>query len=182
VGEGGLVVNRLDSAAASDDLTVETVTRIINDAYAIAEAGLGRVGRPRTTAEAVRLAIGCGQVVVVCANERVVGTVQTRSLDEQTGWFGVLATAPPAAGRGIASALVRHVEAGALSVGCRRMQLELLAPRSPHPHTTWLAKWYASLGYEEVSRSDVGEFDPSIVDDFEVACDVVVCQKWLGDG
>ena len=182
MGEDHLVVSWLHSAAASDDSTVETVTRIINDAYATAEAGLVRVGRPRTTAEEVRLAIGDGQVVVARANERVVGTVQTRSLVDQTAWFGVLATAPSAAGRGIASALVLHVEAGALSVGCRRMQLEILAPRSPHPHTTWLSKWYASLGYEEISRSDVAEFDPAIVDDFEVACDVVVCQKWLGDG
>src|SRR5262249_57760197 len=67
---------------------------LINDAYDTAEAGIRRPNRPRTTVEDVREASRRGHLVGAIADDGIARTVQSRLLDADTGWFGLLATDP----------------------------------------------------------------------------------------
>jgi GNAT superfamily N-acetyltransferase len=165
---------------AGDGDFVNTVCDVINRAYDVAEAGLWRSGKSRTTVEESAKAIADDEMVVAYLDGRLAGAVRTRLLDERTGWFGALAADPRFGGRGIGDALVAHVEHRSAAGGCVRVQLELLTPDPPHPHTDRLAGWYRRLGYREIDRKDLADVEPELASSLLLRqCGLAVCQKEL---
>jgi GNAT superfamily N-acetyltransferase len=166
---------------ASDLALLDTLCRVVNEAYALAEAGLWRHDYARTSVTEMSAAIRRGQVAVARLDNRPVGSIGTRQLDSETGWFGVLAVDPPYGARGIGRELVAFAESRAASAGSTTMQLELLAPTQiKHAHSELLADWYRRLGYREVSRSSLLDVEPEALPFLATPCEIVVHRKQLG--
>jgi GNAT superfamily N-acetyltransferase len=172
-------VSAAEPELATDGRFIDTVVSLVNDAYNLAEGGLWQPGHLRTDADDAARATAAGHVVVARIAGQIVGTVRTRSLDEQTGWFGALATDQALVGRGIATALVAHAHARAAQQGCVRMQIERLQPAGPHPHIEQVAAWYSRLGYTETSRRPLAEADPATARFQLQPCDLIVCHRPL---
>ena len=166
-------------SAADDVEIVAALTNLVNEAYEQAERGLWRPGVARTTLEETALAISLGELAVASSDGQLTGTVRTRLLDVETGWFGALAISAAFAGRGLGSQFVSFVESSARYAGARTMQLEVLTPHCAHPHIDWLTRWYQSLGYIDVERRALAEVEPSAVPFLVAPCDVTVMRKPL---
>jgi GNAT superfamily N-acetyltransferase len=174
VGIEGLLPESVD-----DSGLVAEIAAVVNRAYDVAEEGLWRGGGARTTLTEMSDAITAGEVVVARDRGRLVGSIRTRRLDSETGWFGVLAVDQADGGRGIGGKLVAYAESRASSAGAGTMQLELLVPLQPHPHTDRLAAWYGRLGYHETERRDLADVEPTAVPFLAIPCDVAVMKKRL---
>jgi GNAT superfamily N-acetyltransferase len=165
--------------SARDASFVSAIVQLVNHAYSTAENGLWRYDVDRITIDTMVEAISNDEILIALHDGALVGSVQTHSLDPTTGWFGALATDPAQAQRGIGRALVEAAERRAIDQGCERMQLERLAPSTPHPHMERLAVWYCSMGYTDTERRHLSSLDPQAVDYVRDTCEVVVCHKNL---
>jgi GNAT superfamily N-acetyltransferase len=172
-------IEMLRPVAADDPALVAEIAALVNRAYGVAEHGLWHGGVARTTITETSDAITVGHVVVARDDGRLVGSVRTRSLDSDTGWFGVLAVEHADGGRGIGGDLVAYAERRAVSGGANTMQLELLVPLRSHAHTDRLAAWYGRLGYHETERRDLADVEPTAVPFLAIPCEVAVMQKRL---
>ncbi len=172
-------VEVLFPAAADDPVLVAELAVLVNRAYEVAEDGMWHDGVARTTDAEVSEAILDGEIAVARDGGRIVGSIRTRLLDRETGWFGVLAVDGENGGQGIGSKLVADAESRALSAGASTMQLELLVPVQPHAHTDRLAAWYGRLGYRETGRLDLGDVEPTAVPFLALPCEVAVMRKRL---
>ena len=170
----------LPGAAAEDAALVAEVSELMNRAYQVAEQGLWHDGVARTTPTETAAAIVLGELAVARDQGRLVGSIRTRQIDSETGWFGELAVDGAHGGRGIGGKLVGYAEGSAMSDGARTMQLELLVPAVAHAHTELLAAWYARLGYREVERRDLADVEPTAVAFLAVPLEVTVMRKRLG--
>lgn len=169
-------------AAAADPTTIALLTNLVNEAYEEAERGLWRPGVFRVTPEETGRVLSRSELAATSADGQWSGTVQTRMLDADTGWFGALAVRGNFGGQGLGSQLVSFAESHARDGGAQTMQLELLTPHDRHPHIEWLTRWYQSLGYVAVERRALAEVDPSAVAFLLAPCDVTVMRKALEDG
>jgi GNAT superfamily N-acetyltransferase len=173
---GSSVSIELVSPAKADDAdAVDALVALVNRAYSTAERGLWDRDLPRTTADEVTSRITAGGLVAARLDgddgrvglgdggTAFVGAVFTSLIDPRTGWFGALSVTPECAGRGLGRQLVEYVEHRARVAGAATMQLELLVPADPHPHTSRLARWYAALGYRQVDELDLADLDPGSV-------------------
>jgi GNAT superfamily N-acetyltransferase len=124
------------------------VARIINAAYDLGETGIWDADWARTTVAEVEQMIDAGEIAVLRAEGRVVGSVRVRRLDEQTAELGMLSVDPVAMGTGAGRALLAFAEQ---RHGTPFMQLELLVPRAPHARKQRLHEWYSRLGYVQIS-------------------------------
>ena len=169
----------LPAAAAEDVAVVAEVSALVNRAYQVAEQGLWTDGVARTTLSETADAVTLGELAVAREQGRLVGSVRTRQIDCETGWFGALAVDPAHGGHGIGAKLVGFAEGRAMSADARTMQLELLVPLKVHAHTERLAAWYRRLGYRETERLHLMEVEPTAVPFLAVPLEVTVMRKQL---
>jgi GNAT superfamily N-acetyltransferase len=165
---------------AADAVLVATIHDLVNAAYSVTERGLWVRDIPRVTPDDVASAISSGRTAIAVDDGRLTGTVRTRMLDAATGWLGVLAVDVDAAGSGLGRQLVAFAEQRSAALGARTMCLEMLVPDNGHPHTDRLAAWYGRLGYREVDRRSLAEFDPDAMSYWVAPCGVAVMHKPLG--
>lgn len=170
----------VDPARAADPELVGALHDLINDAYSIAERGLWVRDIPRVTPDDVVSNLADGTTAIGRADGQLVGTVRTRMRDPDTGWLGVLAVATGIAGAGLGRELVAFAEQRSASLGASTMRLEMLVPETPHPHTDRLSAWYARLGYVEVERRSLADFDPGAMSYWVAPCGVAVLHKSIG--
>ncbi len=71
--------------------------------------------------------------------------------DGHRGWVNYLASAPEARGRGIGRALMAHVEAALLELGCPKVNLQT---RASNPE---VVGFYEHLGYRVDDTVDLGK-------------------------
>ena len=174
-----LEIAMLPATAAEDAAVVAEVSALVNRAYQVAEQGLWIDGVARTTPRETADAVALGELAVAREQGGLVGSIRTRQIDSETGWFGALAVDPSHGGHGIGGKLVGFAEGRARSAGARTMQLELLVPLEAHPHTERLATWYGRLGYRETERLDLTEVEPTAVPFLAVPLEVTVMRKRL---
>lgn len=89
-------------------------------------------------------------VVAVDENERLVGAVMA-GYDGHRGWMNYLAAASDARRTGIGRALVAHVEAALLELGCPKVNLQV---RASNPQ---VVGFYEHLGYRIDDTIDLGK-------------------------
>ena len=169
----------LPPSSAGDKVLIAQLTVLVNRAYELAEEGLWLSGVARTTEAETAESIADGQVAVAREDGRLVGSVRFRKRDATMAWFGVLAVDSAYGGQGVGAELVSFVESAVAASGARVMELELLVPNTPHPHTARLAAWYRRLGYVEAERRDLAVVEPTAVRFLAVDCEVSVMQKAL---
>jgi GNAT superfamily N-acetyltransferase len=144
-------VELLAPAQARDALLIEELVRLVNEAYAIGEAGLWLAGTVRTGSDEIAEAIRAEGMIAATVEGRLVGCAYVRPLDASTADLGLLAVAAERWGDGVGRELVRSAEELMRSRGASTMQLELLVPKDGvHPQKERLRAWYTRLGYRVV--------------------------------
>jgi GNAT superfamily N-acetyltransferase len=173
----GRVINLVPAARADDTAYVSAVAELVNAVSAAAEAGLWQPGADRTNPAEVAGYIRAGELAEA---EGLAGVVRVRRLDASLGEFGMLVADPGRRGEGIGSGLVAYAEKWAVDRGLRRMQLELLMPRTwTHPVKERLRQWYTRIGYERVSTADFAADYPELAPKLATPCDYVIFHKEL---
>ena len=174
---GSHKIKLLEAAMADDDSLVQGLTRLINKVYSDAEEGIFKPPHIRMTHEELvrlirldsiavaylpvraeqHLAEGNGESSLVkMADGRVIGCINVGRPSSDMGSFGLLALQEEYRGGGLGRDLVEFAEEHSRSMGCVKMQLDLLVPTLfEHAFKTRLQSWYGRLGYKLV---DVGDF------------------------
>ena len=173
-----VAVRWLEPDVAEDLALAPAVVDVVNRAYAYTEAGLFTTKIDRTDIDDVRRSISRRETAVALLEREVVGSVRARTLDNQTGWFGVLGVDPAVHGQGFGEALVRFAEDDAARAGRGGMQLEVLESQPIHPHLRRMREWYERRGYRETSRLPLAALHPDDAARLLVAAmDVVTMRK-----
>ena len=175
-----VVVRWLEADVAEELALARAVTDVVNRAYAHSEVGLFATKIERTGIDDVRMSISRRETAAAFLEGAVIGSVRSRALDGQTGWFGALGVDPAVRGRGFGEALVRFVEDDAAAAGRSAMQLEVFESQPIHPHLNWIREWYERRGYRETSRQPLAALYPEDAARLLVAVmDVVTMRKPL---
>lgn len=175
-----MTVAFLPPSAADDAALVDDLAALVNAAYGAAEEELWAPGTDRIARERVAEIVGAGELAVARANGRIVGSVRVRAVEEEAGYFGLLAVEPESQGAGIGRELVAFAEAVSRERGAGWMELRLLVPREgTDAGKSRLHDWYVRLGYEDVERGDFGESHPAAVDEWRTPLDVLTMHKRL---
>jgi GNAT superfamily N-acetyltransferase len=168
---------------ARDQAVVEELVRIINEAYAVGEAGLWLEGTARTWPGEIADAIRSGGLLAARRDGRLVGCAYVRLLNADTADLGLISTATDRWGSGIGRQLVRTAEELMRSRGATTMQLELLVPKEwVHPEKERLRAWYTRLGYEIVRTATFDQVAPHLAPHLATPCEFLIFRKPLGDG
>jgi ribosomal protein S18 acetylase RimI-like enzyme len=118
-------------------------------------------GFERVASERVAEIVAAREMGVARVDGRIVGSVRIRRLDEETGFFGLLAVHPADQGKGVGRELVRFAEELSRERGATTMELRLLVPREgDDAHKERLHGWYSRLGYRPVGRADFSASHP----------------------
>jgi GNAT superfamily N-acetyltransferase len=170
----------LEADAAGDRELIGRLTDLINEVYAVAEAGLWREGAKRTTPADLAAGIRAGELAVARRDGRLAGCLRLYDVSADTGGFGILVAAPDQRGTGVGRALVAFAERHSRERGRQALQLELLVPRAwAHPSKEFLKDWYGRLGYELIATRDFAEAYPQVAPLLATPCELQVREKRL---
>jgi deazaflavin-dependent oxidoreductase (nitroreductase family) len=173
-------VELLSPDAAGDRALMNELARIVNEAYAVGEAGLWVEGTVRTTPEQVADTVRDGDLLAASLADRLVGCVRVRAIDAATAQLGLLSTAPDQWGYGIGGDLVRAAEDLARARGAATMELVLLDSTDPaHPGKGRLRTWYEARGYRFVRAAPIEEVSLHAAAELAARCEWLVFCKPL---
>jgi GNAT superfamily N-acetyltransferase len=161
------VVRRLEPG---EQKYIAPVTLLVNRAYLPAIVEIFTIAFDRASQDDFAGFIGRGEIVIAEHQNRVVGVVHAKVLDDDSSWFGLLAVDPDRAGSGVARELLDHIEAEALANGQRWMELDLILPEIETPHQARPHRWYARRGYLELNRKPWSPPDPQLVAALKSPC------------
>ena len=168
----------IDFATGDEDLV--GLTDLINRVYEDAEKGLWAERAQRTDAAEIGALVRAGEIAVRRDGPDIAGSVRIRQLGDDLGEFGMLVADPARRGAGIGRELVAFAEQWARDRGLRRMQLELLVPRTwQHPVKEFLRGWYTRIGYAPVRLGRFDEDFPQLAPLLATPCDFLVMHKDL---
>jgi GNAT superfamily N-acetyltransferase len=173
-------VSVVPAGTVADAVFVTEVVALVNRVYAEAEKGLWQEDTDRTDADEVTGYISTGQLAVARIDGHLVGAVRVQHLDDDLGEFGMLVASPEHRGVGIGRVLVTFAEDWARARGLRRMQLELLVPRTwQHPVKEFLREWYTRIGYRHVRTGDFAVDYPALEPLLATPCDFQIFHRPL---
>jgi len=165
---------------ARDEALVEQLVRVINEAYAVGEAGLWREGATRTTPAEIGDAVRSGGMLAATLEGRTVGCAYVRPLDADTADLGLVSVAPERWGDGVGRELVRSAEGLMRSRGATTMQLELLVPIGwVHPEKDRLRGWYTRLGYRVARTAPFEHVAAHLTPQLATRCEFLIFRKPL---
>jgi GNAT superfamily N-acetyltransferase len=176
-----LTVELLEPDASTDADLVTELCELVNDVYAVAEAGMWVEGATRTTVGEVAELIAAGEILVARSSERgIVGSVRLHDVAADTSEFGILVAARDHRKLGIGRALLDEVERRGRDRGLAAVQLELLVPREwSHPSKEFLMSWYGRRGYRLVRTTTLDGAYPHLAPLLATACDLQIHRKEL---
>jgi ribosomal protein S18 acetylase RimI-like enzyme len=171
----------VDAAASRNAAFVDQLVHLVNEVYAVAEAGLWQAGTTRTSPSELAALITVGEIFVATdRDQNLVGSVQIRQPSDDMGEFGMLVAAPDRRSVGIGRSLVEFAEHLGRERGLRAMQLELLVPRDwQHPSKEFLRSWYGRIGYRVIDERDVADTHPHLAPLLATPCEFEVREKSL---
>jgi GNAT superfamily N-acetyltransferase len=173
-------VEQLEPHRAADAALVAELTELINEAYAVGEAGMWVEGTERTHPEEIAAAIRSGGMLAARVDGRHVGAAYVRPLDDTTWDLGFVSAARDQWGGGVGRELAGAAEDLVRSRGAQEMQLELLVPRDwVHPEKDRLRAWYLRLGYEIVRTAPFEEIARHSGAELATPCEFLVFRKAL---
>jgi GNAT superfamily N-acetyltransferase len=165
---------------ASDEALVGELVRIVNEAYAIGEAGLWLAGTARVGPDEIADAVRTGGMLAASREGRLVGCAYVKPLDADTVDLGLISVAPDQWGGGIGGELVRSAEELMRSRGVGTMQLEVLVPKGwAHPEKERLRSWYTRLGYRTIRSVPFEEVPAPPASQLAAPCEFLVFHKPL---
>jgi GNAT superfamily N-acetyltransferase len=173
-------VRLLEPEHADDETLVDELAHIVNDAYAVGEAGLWLEGTTRTTPAEIADAIRSDGLLAATLDGRLVGCAYVRRLDAETADLGLISTATDQWGGGVGARVVRSAEELMRSRGMTTMQLEVLVPKEwTHPAKEHLRAWYTRLGYRVVRTAPVEQVAARLACRLATPCEFLIFCKPL---
>jgi ribosomal protein S18 acetylase RimI-like enzyme len=173
-------LNLLAPDSARDEGLVAEVVSLVNEAYAVGEAGLWVDGWTRTESGEISEAIGSGGILTAALDGRIVGCAYVHPLEPGVADLGLISAATDRWGSGIGGELVRAAEELMRSRGVTTMQLELLVPIGwVHPQKARLQSWYTRLGYEVVRTAPFEEVARHLASELATPCQFLIFHKPL---
>jgi GNAT superfamily N-acetyltransferase len=170
----------LEVRPADDEALAGELADLVNDAYAVGEAGLWIEGTKRTTPAEIAGAIRSGGLLAAALDGRLVGCAYVRPLDAGTADLGLVSAATDVWGHGIGGGLVRSAEELMRRRGVPQMQLELLVPKEwRHPEKERLRAWYTRLGYRVVRTAPFEQVAAHLAPWLATPCEFLIFQKGL---
>jgi GNAT superfamily N-acetyltransferase len=167
---------------AGDETLVGELVRLVNEAYAIGEAGLWLEGATRTQTREIADGIRSGGMLAATAGARLIGCAYVHPLDADTADLGLLSTAPDQWGSGVGHQLVSSAEELMRSRGAKSMQLELLVPKGwVHPSKARLHAWYTRLGYRVVRTAPFEQVAAHLAPQLATPCEFLILRKRLAE-
>jgi GNAT superfamily N-acetyltransferase len=174
------VVRPLPADDAGDEGLVETLVQLINEAYAVGEAGLWLDGWMRTQPSEIAEAIGGEGMLAATVDGRPVGCAYVRALDRGTADLSMVSVEPNRWGEGVGRELVRSAEELMRTRGVTTVQLELLVPKEwAHPEKERLRAWYTRLGYRVIRVAPFEEVAAHLAPQLATPCEFLVFRKPL---
>jgi ribosomal protein S18 acetylase RimI-like enzyme len=178
-----LEIELLSPSASEDDATIDRLTDLVNQVYAVAEDGIWTPGSARTTQAEMAGMVKAGTIAVARRSGRIVGCIRVQRLESGEGEFGLLAADPELRGVGIGRELVRFAEDVCRRDGLATMQLEILVPRGwTHPSKEFLVSWYTRIGYRQVRTGALEDNYPALAPLLATPCDFAIYHKDLTAG
>lgn len=135
---------RAFNTRSARDADVDAIVTLVNRAYEV-EAFF--VGGDRVTAEAVRVDLTLGTILVVDGAGGDLSGCVFVSVENGTGYFGMLAVDPAAQGRGLGRFLIDTAESYARRAGATIMTISVVNVR------TDLLEFYGRLGYRRTGEA-----------------------------
>jgi GNAT superfamily N-acetyltransferase len=177
----GVVRVTVEGVAPDDEAVAGDLVRLINQAYAVGEAGLWDGSVDRTDLAEITEAIRAGQMLVARDTDGfVLGCLRTRSVAATTSDVGLIGVSPDAWGSGIGGILLAAAEALAHARGATTMQLELLVPRTgTHPAKQRLHDWYTRRGYAVTRTIPMETYLPHVAPLLSTPGDILIFTKPL---
>lgn len=176
-------IGLLDPASAGDGRLLTDLARLVNEVYAVGEAGLWAADVPRTSVAELGWLVASGEVAVARRGGEPVGTVRVHDHGPDVGEFGMLAAAFAHRGVGVGRSLIEFAEGLGRARGWWAMRLELLVPRTgTHPSKEVLKSWYGRLGYVVIGSAPAEASHPELAPLLAVPGDFLVFEKPLGGG
>jgi GNAT superfamily N-acetyltransferase len=173
-------VKQVPPDKARDEALVKELARLINEAYAVGEAGLWLDGTTRTGPGEIAEAIRSGGMLAATFEGLLVGCAYVRSLGADAADLGMVAAATDQWGRGVGGELVRSAEELMRSNGVATMQLELFVPKGwVHPEKERLHGWYTRLGYRVIRSAPFEEAAAHLASQLAVPCEFLIFRKRL---
>jgi GNAT superfamily N-acetyltransferase len=173
-------VEQLAPDEARDPALIGELVRIVNEAYAVGEAGLWLEGTTRTEASEIGETIRSGEMLAATVEGRLVGCAYVRQLDADTADVSLVSAALDRWGTGIGRELMRSAEDLMRSRGVTTMQLELLVPKGwIHPEKERLRRWYERLGYRVVRSAPFEQVAAHLAPQLATPCEFLVFRKSL---
>lgn len=176
-------------ALASNQTFVQELTKLINKVYIEGESDFWKGGKiDRCQPSEVHDLVASGEQLAVawrqgCSQEDVAdiaGCLKVHMVDDETGTFGILISAPAYRGKGVGRKLVQFAESWAKQRGAVKMRMELLFANGwHHPLKTRLGEWYERAGYKLIDTIDMAKMHPNLAPLLEKPCDLRVYQKLL---
>lgn len=159
---------------------INSLVKIINDAYKVAEGDLWINSAKRVTFDEMQTLINQNQIIIATNNNEIVGSVKVARLSKDVAEFGMLATNFNYRDLGIGTKLVNTAEDWARNNGFRIMQLELLTPKHYiNPSKEILKEWYTKGGYKHHSIEPFKNLFPNTYHLLAVECDFNIYHKNL---
>jgi len=178
-----------DPALAANQIFIQELTKLINNVYIEGESEFWKGGQiERCQPDEVRDLVASGRQLAVAwrhSSSRtdvadIAGCLKVHMVDEKTGTFGILISAPVYRGKGVGRNLVQFAEGWAKQRGAVMMQMELLFANGwHHPLKTRLGEWYERAGYKLIRAIDMAEMYPDLATLLGRPCDLRVYQKPL---
>src|ERR1700742_2306221 len=182
-GAQAFTIRLLPSETAEDSVLMSELAGLVNEVYEDAEEGLWTEGAARTSAAEVAGFTKAGEIAIASQDDRLVGCVRVRRLDDDACELGMLAAVPSHRGIGIGRELVRFAEQWARDCWCSIMQLEVLVPFGwKHPSKEFLDQWYRRIGYDVTGTGSVAEYYPDLFALLATPCDFRIYRKDIGTG
>ena len=162
---------------------IQSICKIINDAYKKGEAGMWKARAKRISIENLEEIIKKNQLIVAAHKNSIIGTVAVKRMNDGiTGEFGMLAVDDKYKNKGVGRKLIEKAEEWAISIGLHNMRLELLTPTNwEHPTKEFLKKWYYKLGYTPQEKESFKTLFPESASLLKTDCDFTVWTKTLNE-
>jgi GNAT superfamily N-acetyltransferase len=170
----------LEVRLTRDEALADELARLVNDAYAVGEAGLWIEGTRRVTPAEMADAIRSGGLLAATLDGRLVGCAYVRPIEAGTADLGLISTATDQWGGGVGRRLVHAAEELMRSRGTTTMQLEVLVPTEwSHPAKEQLRAWYSRLGYRVVRTAPIEDVAAHLAPSLATPCQFLIFHKPL---
>lgn len=179
-----LCVQYPSPAAADDELLLTLICGIVNSAYTETEQGIFNPSYKRTDSTEVAVLIRTHQLAVayLTSPSSPIGCISIKQISPELGHFGMLALDVEHRGGGYGRELVKFAEQFCKSLGCTKMQCELLVPTTfRHEFKERNEIWYTRMGYSRTKSGDFKEDWPALEPLLCGPTDYRVFEKSLAD-